>query len=328
MSKVLMDEMLKKLHEIRRDMGRTPSRPEFLLKSGYSTEQIIAACGGGFQRLIELSGLKYMAKGKRDKQEIRKEVHQHMLETVEAQRKAILPPQIYHRVLCIGDTHFPYAHPDAVAWLIALNRKYKFDRVYSVGDEVDYHALSFHDKDPDLMSAGPELEAAIKMMQPLYKEFPIVTLAESNHGSMLYRKGKHHGIPRRLLAPYGKAIEAPDGWTWEEKIRFQTPNGQMHLIAHSLGANVLAVAKSRGMNVIEGHHHESFGVQFFHNEEKNQPMYGAFTGCLIDDLSYAYAYNKTNKFRPIMGSLGILDSVPIPFPMFLDRHGRWNGVLP
>ncbi|WP_206696334.1 hypothetical protein, partial [Streptococcus pseudopneumoniae] len=76
-----------------------------------------------------------------------------------------------------------------------------------VGDEVDKHALSFHDSDPDLMSAGDELKAAIKCLPPLYKLFPKMALVDSNHGSMVYRKGLHHGIPRKYIRAYGEVLD-------------------------------------------------------------------------------------------------------------------------
>lgn len=188
--------------------------------------------------------------------------------------------------------------------------------------------MSFHDHDQDLFSAGHELEAAIKMMEPLYKEFPRVKLVESNHGNLVYRRAKHFGLPRRVLKSYREVICAPDGWEWIDKLRFQSSNGQMNLAVHSLGSNVETVAKSRGMNVIQGHHHEKFGFMSFHNEEKNIVMFGAQTGCLVDDVSMALAYNKVNPYRPIMGSLMILDGLPIPAPMLTNDQNRWNGILP
>jgi metallophosphoesterase superfamily enzyme len=89
--------------------------------------------------------------------------------------------------------HIPYHHPDTIRFLKAIKKKYKPTRVICVGDEVDKHAMSFHDSDPDLPSAGDELNEAIKYLKQLYKVFPRVDLVDSNHGSMVYRKGKHHG---------------------------------------------------------------------------------------------------------------------------------------
>ena len=121
------------------------------------------------------------------------------------------------KILIISDMHIPYQHPDTVAFLRAIKKKYKPTRVICVGDEIDAHAMSFHDSDPDLPSAGDELQAAIKTLKPIYKIFPQMDLVDSNHGSMVYRKGKHHGIPRKYLREYGEVLEAP-----------KTGNGTLH----------------------------------------------------------------------------------------------------
>ena len=57
-------------------------------------------------------------------------------------------------ILVISDTHCPYHHPDLISFLKTIKKKYKPDRVIHIGDEVDSHAISFHDSDPDLYSAG------------------------------------------------------------------------------------------------------------------------------------------------------------------------------
>lgn len=327
-NKVTAQEIVADVMRIQRELGRIPSRTEYPRHGGKFPGTLITEIFGSYALMLRASGLAYSAQGRRNKQEIRREAFSSLQAEIAARRAIWTPPQLFHRVLVIGDPHAPYMHPDAVTWLLALHEKYSFDLILCAGDEVDFHAMSFHDHDVDLPSAGYELEAAIRQLEPLYKAFPKMRIAESNHGSMVYRKGKHHGFPRAVLRSYREVLQAPEGWTWEEKIRFQTSDGSMNLLVHSLGANVLQVAKSRGMNVIQGHHHELFGVQYFHNEEKNRPMYGAQTGCLADDLSLALAYNRTNKFRPIMGSGGIFEGVYRPLEMFLDQRGRWNQKLP
>ena len=64
----------------------------------------------------------------------------------------------YKSVLVISDLHIPYHHPDAFAFLKALKTKYKFDHIVNIGDELDQHAISMHEHNPDLYSAGHELE--------------------------------------------------------------------------------------------------------------------------------------------------------------------------
>ena len=72
-------------------------------------------------------------------------------------------------ILIISDFHAPYNHPDAVAFLGACKKKFKPTDVVCIGDEADFHAMSFHDSDPDLPSAGDELQKAIKELRKLYR---------------------------------------------------------------------------------------------------------------------------------------------------------------
>ena len=61
---------------------------------------------------------------------------------------------MYKSVLIISDTHIPYHHQDLIPFLKDLKNIMKPDKVIHIGDELDKHALSFHDSDPDLPSAG------------------------------------------------------------------------------------------------------------------------------------------------------------------------------
>jgi hypothetical protein len=46
-------------------------------------------------------------------------------------------------------------------------------------------------------------------------------------------------------------------------------------------------------------------------------------GCLIDDKSLAFSYNKLQMKRPIIGCGIILDGQPKLLPMILDKNGDW-----
>ena len=74
-------------------------------------------------------------------------------------------------ILCISDLHAPYQHPQAISFLRAIKKKYKPTKILNVGDEVDYHALSFHDTDAELDNAYAELVKARKVIKKLYTLF-------------------------------------------------------------------------------------------------------------------------------------------------------------
>ena len=230
------------------------------------------------------------------------------------------------RILCVGDLHCPYEHKDTVKFLAAVKKKYRPTRIVFLGDEVDCHAMSFHDSDPDLMSAGHELQVAIDKLQSIYKLFPKADIIDSNHGSMHYRKGKHHGIPRKYLRDYGDILEAPMGWTWHIDLTISQRNGPDIYFHHGLSKNILKVVKERGVCVIQGHYHTDFNIQYV-----GTPAYllwGLQVGCSIDGDSLAFAYNRTNLGRPIIGHGIIINGLPKLLPMVLNKKGRWIGEVP
>lgn len=229
------------------------------------------------------------------------------------------------RVLVIGDMHIPYNHPDTVAFLRAIKKKYRPDRVIQIGDEIDHHAISFHGADPDLMSPGYELQAAIKRLQPIYRLFPKMDLIESNHGSLVFRRAKAMGLSRSVFKSYREMIEAPRGWIWHFDLTIKLSDGSHCYFHHGKTADPLKLSQSMGMSSVQGHYHERFSVNYWGNSLGL--YFQAFTGCLVNDNSLAMSYNNTNLKRPVIGSIIIIDGHPILLPMVLNKRGRWIGKL-
>ena len=75
------------------------------------------------------------------------------------------------RILVISDMHIPFNHKDMYKFLEAVKKKYRPDRIVCIGDEVDKNAMSFHDSDPDLPSAGDELKKAIRKLKQFTSYF-------------------------------------------------------------------------------------------------------------------------------------------------------------
>ena len=228
-------------------------------------------------------------------------------------------------ILLISDLHAPYHHPDTMEFLQEAKKKYKPTRVICVGDEADKHAMSFHDSDPDLPSAGDELKKAIHALTPLYKMFPKMDLVDSNHGSMVYRKGKHHGIPRKYLRDYGEVLEAPKGWVWHNDLVVKLPRRQKLYVTHGVRKDGMKLAQQLGMCTVQGHFHTEFNIKY--SSSPTQLYWSMQIGCSIDDKALAFHYNKTTAIRPIIGHGIILDGIPKLLPMLLNKRGRWLGAM-
>ena len=166
------------------------------------------------------------------------------------------------RILIISDTHCPYHHPDAIRFLAEIKDKYSPDRVIHIGDEVDNHAMSFHDSDPGLASAGDELRKARDAIWEIEALYPKVDVLESNHGSLAYRKAKVAGIPKEMLRPYSEILDTKK-WKWHFEMEVKLPNGQPCYFHHGRSANVLLASQSRGMSAVQGHYHEKFGIWYW-----------------------------------------------------------------
>lgn len=232
----------------------------------------------------------------------------------------------YKRILCISDLHFPYHHIDTFNFLKALKKKYKFDKIIQGGDEVDNHAISFHDTHPDLLSPGDELELAKKHIKKLGEIFPKMSIIDSNHGSLPYRKMVHHGLPLKYLKSYKEVLDAPLGWHWSNDLVVTCSNNKQVYFHHGKSSSQMKLSKNMGMSVVQFHYHSKFEISYWANPK--DLYFEMRCGCLIDDGSLALEYNKTTIERPIIGCGAVLDGIPRLLPMLLLKGGRWSGFVP
>lgn len=307
-------------------IGRTPTRDEFQKHSKYPRSQIDNIFGSYVEFLLAAGRNSKNHRKKVDRQEIRERVFEKLKEDVADKKEIIIPIRITKSLLCISDMHHPYGHQDTIPFLSAINDKYKFDSILIGGDEIDAHAISFHDHDPDLLSPGHELKAAISSIKPLYDIFPNAMILSSNHGDLFYRKGKHHGLPRHILKSYNEVLGAPIGWIWSEEHKFQFPNGRTAIAHHGYSSNILMASKKRASSLIQFHFHSSFSIQYWRNREALH--FALQCACLIDDTSLAMEYNKLTLERPIIGVGAVFYGLPRLLPMILDDKNRWTGFIP
>lgn len=229
------------------------------------------------------------------------------------------------RILVVSDIHAPWYHPDTIPFLTALKKEIQPTRVILSGDEIDWHSISFHDSDPDMPSPSDELEEAIESLKPIYKLFPRADILESNHGSLVYRKALTHGLPSAVIKDYREVLQAPKGWRWHFDLMIKLPTGYDCYFHHSKGVNAKKNSQAMGTSFVQGHHHESFEVQYWGNP--NALLFGMTVGCLVNPKSLAMAYNKNNLKRPVIGCGAIVNGIPRLYPMILNNKGRWVRKL-
>lgn len=236
-------------------------------------------------------------------------------------------PELASRILVIPDLHAPYHHEDALAFLRAVKDLFNPDLVVNLGDELDGHALSFHESDPNLDSAGVEFEKAKEMVLELHELFPHMLICHSNHGSLVYRRAKAHGIPVQMIKTYREMLfpnGGGQGWSWRYAWRIRTQLGDV-TFKHQASGQPLLDAAHTGTNLITGHEHGNYDIQYAASADRL--YWAARSGCLIDNESLAFAYGKHTRNKPILGCTVIVGGIPMLIPMLLDSNGRWVNEI-
>lgn len=236
---------------------------------------------------------------------------------------ATVVPDVCRRILVVGDLHAPYTHPDAIDFLRSVRDEYAPDMVIQMGDETDGHAISFHDADPNLDSAGVELEKAKAVLEEVYALFPNLLVCDSNHGSLVYRRAKAHGLPVQFIKKYRDILFPEHGapaWSWADAWVLNTPLGPVRF-QHQVSGDFMLNASHERTSLVLGHEHGRFEVQYA--ASSTALYFGAYAGCLIDRKSMAFAYGKLHRKKPILGCMVITDGCPALIPMLMDEDGRW-----
>lgn len=224
----------------------------------------------------------------------------------------------------ISDLQIPFQHKDAFKFLQAAKEKYKPTKIVCIGDEVDFHALSNFDHDPDGMSAGDELKKAIKQLAIVYDMFPDVMSCVSNHTDRPLRKAFKHGIPTAFFKSYAEFLQAPKGWEWRTKwvidaVRYEHGDALKGGIASVLSSACIQNQRS----TVFGHYHSGAGIKYVASPETL--MFSFNVGCLIDRHSYAFKYAAAAKNKPVIGIGIVQHGIPTFLPMLLAKGGRWIG---
>jgi hypothetical protein len=226
--------------------------------------------------------------------------------------------------LVIPDLHHPRCHQDALAFCIAVQKKYALTEVVFMGDILDLHAVSYHEKLPELEGPDAELEACKVLIEPWKRAFPKAMVCIGNHDSLFDRKAITYGIPKQMIARLDKVL-GTKGWLWRQE--HIVPCGNHHVVfRHSWGPNIELAMMRNGTSVVAGHWHSKSGVVYAQTSFRR--MFGMQLGCLIQADHAAFSYNRQDIKRPLLNVGKIVDGEPAILSMNLNSEGRWTGEVP
>ena len=195
------------------------------------------------------------------------------------------------RILVIGDLHCPFELDDYLEFCQETYAAWNCNQVIFIGDILDNHAFSYHEPDPNGLSAGMELELALKHVRKWYRSFPVADVCIGNHDRMASRKAMTGGIPSAWIRSYNDVLGTPK-WNWVESIVYDDV-----LYEHGEGGQAKTKAKNNMMSSVCGHTHTACYTEWLVG--RNFRVFGMQVGCGVNWESYAAAYAKNFKKQAI-----------------------------
>jgi len=113
--------------------------------------------------------------------------------------------------LVISDLHFPFVVDGWLDFIKDTHKKYNcHEEIIINGDLLDFHAVSFHTKEPDGYTLNEEFEKSFMYVEQLFKEFPNAIWLLGNHDIRIQRQNKELGIHERFLKTFHQLFDLPD----------------------------------------------------------------------------------------------------------------------
>lgn len=219
----------------------------------------------------------------------------------------------------IGDTHFPFCHPNYIYFLEDTFRKNKVTKIVHIGDLCDNHAISRWQKEADSYGANQEYELALKDVQLYTKVFPKVTLLLGNHCKIPERQAATLGMPSQFLKSTKELWDLPKGWEVTEQLILNNVIYEHGINAMGVNGAINKAVVSMSSCVI-GHSHSFGGCQYRSNYK--DLIFGLNVGCGIDVKAYAFRYGKYNKHRETLGCGIVYNSSNAIFVPMGDKFFR------
>lgn len=222
------------------------------------------------------------------------------------------------RVGIIGDLHAPFVHPMYLRFCMDVFAQNNVNRVVVIGDVADQHALSFHEHDPNGMSAEDEALAAFHVIQKWYKTFPDAVVTIGNHDARHYRVARANGLPDRYLKTYAAVWQTPR-WKWDFQFSIEGVD-YIHGTGTSGKNGALKAAMEDRCSRAQGHVHGWGGVQY-HTNDKSR-LFALNVGCGIDITWYAFFYAREFRTRPTLGCGIVEDGIDARFIVMPCARGE------
>jgi len=212
------------------------------------------------------------------------------------------------KVLVIGDLHFPAERIDYLKFCKDMKRKHKTNEVVFIGDILDHHAISYHQKNPDSDGAVAEYNKAMKSLKQWIKAFPKARVCIGNHDERVHRLAASSGIPAMYLKEYSDIYDTPE-WDWD----YDHSVDDVYYY-HGTGASsglcpAFNTAKARMQSSVAGHVHSTAAILHTAGPTGEQLFGMNVPGGVDKDHPLMY-YSKNFLRKPVNGVGLVINGKP------------------
>lgn len=209
----------------------------------------------------------------------------------------------HKRVLIINDIHLPYHNLQAITACFDFAKKEKPDAVFLNGDLLDFHSISYFEKDPRKKSFATELS--------MFKEF-FQTLSKVFNCRIYFKFGNHEERYEKFLFQKAKELVGVEEFELANIIK-----------ARAEGIEVITDKRIVMMNELPFVHGHEFGRTMFSPVNSARGLFlQAKHSCVKGDSHTTSEHTEPNIMRKIMTtwSVGALCGLT---PKWLPLN-KWN----
>lgn len=215
---------------------------------------------------------------------------------------------MYENILCVGDIHEPWSLDEYLDFCIDIYNKYNCDHVIFLGDILDNNFSSTYATDPDGISAGDELNFAIRRLSRWSKAFPKADVCIGNHEERVMKQCFNNGLSKQWIRDFKDVLKV----NWDFKPSFIYNDC---LFRHGVNMKAAPKSGSEMMNVVQGHFHTEAYIHWSIGNGKK--VFGMQVPCGISQEKYVFAYAKDFP-KPAIGCAVLLEGGRLPVLELMD----------
>ena len=220
----------------------------------------------------------------------------------------------WNNVLVIADLHSPFIKRGYLEHCKKQQDRFNCERVVFIGDVADNHYSSYHETDPDGLSAGGELKAGVRQLKEWHANFPGAKVTIGNHDMMAMRKAFTAGLSKNWIRGLAEVLETPT-WDFVDEVII---DGVLYTHGTGQGGERPAFLRAlhRRVSCVMGHVHTVANVTW--SASAHDKIFGMQVGCGVDEKAYAFEYGRTYAKKMVVSCGVVLNNGKLPLVIPMD----------